>query len=475
MLPLWPARWLPLWPALLLACASPVTGVTRPAVPGIDSDPPDATGCDVAVTGSCAGYNVLLITLDTWPKFGPIGEDNLTHTPVIARYFAEATVVRGRSSAAWTSPSGIALGRGIAAADDIVTSFLPIVNEPIGHVEDSETTAYEWLSEYGDVRYITGNPTFLLATNAYQLDSYAEYADGGLAQAVTTLVPDEQALGGRPFFTHLHVGELHDPLRDYAGVCASQLDPLPRILADAGGTGMNALMIYLTVHWASYSTDEQTGILDWVRCLQGEEAAWVDEILAGLLHSLDSEGLLDRTLVAFSADHGEGFGTVPALVDYNGDGSTVGEFLFGHSNTLSPTLTTIPMAFWVRGGEPREVDVTLDVSQIWPTLLDTLSLPIPPAMTALPLSAADAGIKRGFVCSGETDAGVPLAPSFSVLDPGDNMLYTKHRDLGFQIYDLASDPWGSVDLAATVVVPTSVIDVVEEMEMEAPLVCVPRG
>ena len=459
---------LPLWPALLLlACSLPGPGMPPPVVV-VDS-------CDVAISGSCAGYNVLLITMDTWPKFGPIGEDNLTHTPVIAGYFAEGTVVRGRSSAAWTSPSGIALGRGIAAADDIVTSFMPVVNVPIGHVEDSETTAYEWLSEYGDVRYVTGNTTFLLATNAYQLDTYAEYADGALARAAESIVPDPQALDGKPFFYHLHVGELHDPLRDYAGVCEARLDPLPQSLADAGGTGMNGLMIYLTVHWANYSTDEQTSILDWVRCLQSEEAGWVDSIIGGLLTTMDGAGLLDRTLVVFTADHGEGFSTVPALVDYDGDGSTAGEHLFGHSNSLSPTITTVPMAFWVHGGEPRELSTFLDVSQVWPTLLDTLGLPIPAAMTALPLSAADGGIMRGFLCSGETDVGVPLAPSFSVLDPADDTLYYKHRDLGFQIYDLRADPWGAVDLATTLVVPSAVIDVVTAMERDAPTVCVSRG
>ncbi len=84
--------------------------------------------------------------------------------------------------------------------------------------------------------------------------------------------------------------------------------------------------------------------------------AYVDELVGELLASLESEGILENTIVVITSDHGEEF-------DDNGDG------YWGHTGNFTGFQTKVPLVVHIPGGEPAVIAETTTHVDIPPTLL----------------------------------------------------------------------------------------------------------
>jgi arylsulfatase A-like enzyme len=122
---------------------------------------------------------------------------------------------------------------------------------------------------------------------------------------------------------------------------------------------------------------------DWrfVHAAYDEEIAFVDAQLGRLRRGLEERGILERGIVALTADHGE------ELFDHGG---------FEHGHTLYEELVRVPLVFWgagVRAGRETEPVSLVDVAptlleaaglapvgrveglSLWPNLSDTAAIP----------------------------------------------------------------------------------------------------
>ncbi|MEM6456594.1 MAG: sulfatase, partial [Acidobacteriota bacterium] len=110
------------------------------------------------------------------------------------------------------------------------------------------------------------------------------------------------------------------------------------------------------------------------------EIAYADESLGVMLDHLERLGVRDRTLVVFTADHGEGRG------EHNE--ST-------HSMLVYNSTMRVPLIVAVPGGQPagRRVDERVSTVDILPTVLDLLGI-APPAECRPSTHARRRGVRR---------------------------------------------------------------------------------
>jgi hypothetical protein len=184
---------------------------------------------------------------------------------------------------------------------------------------------------------------------------YAEFAGFRAAK------PDARAIVERvtrmlprlapPFFLYVHLVDPHDP---YAPE-----KPWGR----APGEGRP----YVQPQWFEVR-GEMLGAaaLARMRDQYDGEIAEMDAQIAVLLARLDAAGLLDDTLVAFTADHGEEFGEHGGL---------------RHGRTLFEESLRVPFVLWARSGLPaRAGREPFHLVDFTPTVLDALGVPAPPGL-----------------------------------------------------------------------------------------------
>jgi len=89
---------------------------------------------------------------------------------------------------------------------------------------------------------------------------------------------------------------------------------------------------------------------------------WVDSLLGHLFRELEERGLRERTVIVFSADHGEAFG------EHGGEGHA--RNVYGEV-TQTPLIMSFPFRF-----EPGiVVEARSENVDLWPTVLELLGLP----------------------------------------------------------------------------------------------------
>jgi len=165
------------------------------------------------------------------------------------------------------------------------------------------------------------------------------------------------------------------------------------------------------------------------------EVATADAALGPLLEPLLASGRGGRTLVVLTADHGESLGE-------HGE-ATHG--IFAYEATLRvPLVLYQPTRL-----APRRVKAPVRHVDILPTVLDALSLPVPPGLPGQSLLAVATGARPGAeasyfeALSGCLNRG--WAPLHGAIRGG-----TKYVDLPVpELYDLGSDPGEQHNLAAT--------------------------
>ncbi len=169
-----------------------------------------------------------------------------------------------------------------------------------------------------------------------------------------------------------------------------------------------------------------------VRDLYRAEVRTVDTAVGSVLETLDRTGLSAHTLVVVVADHGEEF--------WEHGGSE-------HGRTVYEEVIRVPLIMRWPGHLPagtRVMEITR-ITDVAPTILDLLDLPVPPERdgeTTVPLVRGEAAAPRVALTEnmllGEERVGVRTA----------HHKYVRWEDGREELYDLRHDPQERHDLAA---------------------------
>ena len=375
---------------------------------GRDEEPDQLVSISSEWRGEIApnDLNVVLITIDTLrsDRVSAYGSD-LVDTPNIDRFASEGVLF---SNAASTVPFTL------PAHSSILTGLYPPghgVRENVGYTLDPGIpTLAEVLSSGGwntagfvsafvlDGRWGIGRgfdhyfDDFDLAEfDTPNLSSVQRSGDVTIAEAVRWL---DSRPKSSPFFLWLHLYDPHDP----------------------------------------YTPPEPFKSMYPNRPYEGE-VAYTDSLIGEFRTSLEERGLLDRSLVILTADHGEGLG----------DHGEASHGFFVYDTTIHVSLIVRPPAGLVAG---RVVDSAVSHVDIFPTILDAARLAAPKAVhgqSLLPMVAGEnVELDRGVY----SESLYPLlhygwAP-LRVIRTGNRKLISAPRP---EVFDFRTDPHEVKNLA----------------------------
>jgi arylsulfatase A-like enzyme len=247
--------------------------------------------------------------------------------------------------------------------------------------------------------------------------------------------------GGEPFFLWVHLYDPHGPY--------TPPPPFDRVDGSLDGGRTHG-------DWYGVPVEERGEILAdprelrVLRALYAGEVSYADQQVGRLLATLRSLGLMERTLTVLTSDHGE------SLTEHG--------YYFDHSVALYepdlrvPLLLRLPGRKWAGSRIQRLAGLT----DVTPTVLDLLGLPIPRRLDGSPLlrdlaTAAKAGPAPvpavvSAVFQGEIAGAKKLLAlrtrehKYIRVSPwwGDHLLIPGREEL----YDLVRDPGEEHDLAA---------------------------
>lgn len=387
-------------------------------------------------------WNVLVIVLDAQraDRMGLYGHDRDT-TPYLERLATESVVFEQCFSvSAWTSP-------GVVSA---FTGLGPLVH--------GQTTRYD----YVDDTLVT--PLDVLRGRGVQ--PIARETDGPTVRGVgfrqgylpvlrhgPEVVEWLASRSGR-WAAWVHIKGTHLPydppayhLRRFGG---DRLDtPAIRAVRENGtvypqdyGLSWNPPVI------ASFTAEEQAVIRD---LYDGDVAAQDDEI-GRMVEHLRERGVLDRTLLVITADHGE------ELFEHG----WVGHASTGYQGKLTDELLHIPLLVRVPGGTlAGRSDALVQQSDIMPTVFDLLGVPEEgldapfQGRSLVPLMRGEGqGSEHVFAVTTKKGWTTPLDEtrdgSIMVRTADRKLIRTREGDaVTVQAFDLVADPGEQVDLWPT--------------------------
>ena len=239
--------------------------------------------------------------------------------------------------------------------------------------------------------------------------------------------------GPRPFFLYVHTMEPHAPYTP----SAEDLRPFA-LDAYQGTTDTRALL-----RLGQLGTLDPDG-LRFLRSRYEGEVHQNDRAFGGLVDGLRARGLDDKTVVVFTADHGEEF------LEHGGT---------EHAKTLYQEMVRVPLVVRMPGGRPggRREKGTVQQIDLMPTVLGLAGLPPPRA-----LPGRDLRVRLTGSPAPETPAPVLFSEErFAVVDKvaaraGDLKLIFNNdgpalwrAKAHLELYDLASDPLERRNLAAS--------------------------
>lgn len=168
------------------------------------------------------------------------------------------------------------------------------------------------------------------------------------------------------------------------------------------------------------------------RTLYDEGLYWTDHELGPLLGALEELGIAENTIVVFVSDHGEEFRE---------------HGFYGHGQSNFGAVIDVPLIVYdPRTPGPRVVDHRVMNVDVLPTVLDLVGAPIP---------AAARGVSLAPSIHGEEQPELPARLLYSegatngyvgAVIAGDYKLHVRRAGRR-RLYDLASDPDESTDLA----------------------------
>lgn len=245
------------------------------------------------------------------------------------------------------------------------------------------------------------------------------------------------------FFAWLHFVDVHTPYRppppyDRFYYDDDERDPAKRSLARIWPT----LPLHMSDHpffqaWLEGITD-----VDWVLAQYQGAVTYVDDEIGRLLDTLETRGLLDRTAIVLTSDHGESLGEH--------------DMYFVHTGLYEPTVH-VPLITYFPGSGRQGVDVreVVELVDVLPTVLEYLEVPVPQNIrghSLWPLINGEVAPER--IAMSE-HAGRNLVALRSERFKYVRHLRTLHVQPSYpfvdgreELYDLRSDPLERFDLAS---------------------------
>lgn len=241
----------------------------------------------------------------------------------------------------------------------------------------------------------------------------------------------------RPFFAFLNFFDAHDPYLLPPGV-VPRFRSEPLSIAD-----MILLRDWVRLDKSTVTPEQAALAIDaYDECL-----AELDSQIGVLLDELEARGVLDKTLLILTSDHGEQFGE---------------HGRFGHGLSLYDEETRVPLLISLPGGAlaGRSVDDPVSLADLPATVLDLLGLsagsPFPGGSLASTWTDRPEPVSRAYTeLRGRIDIGAgaldqkgrdPARTWQSVVADGSSLI--RRGDGRELLYDLAADPAQTNDLAA---------------------------
>lgn len=371
--------------------------------------------------------NVVLVVVDALraDHLGCYGYDRET-TPEIDRLAENALVfANAYSNATFTFPS----------TASIFTATLPVVHRIAWHEDRQEqmrriSDEYTLLTEvFHDAGYRTGLLTFpgwVSPTANYMqgVDVRVESKrdDRDLLEHARQFI--EQSAQG-PFFLYLHFIELHDyfhPQHLFEDVDPAAAEISQELLALRDMTNRGAYRSMVRDLPAKLTDSD----LEFLITTYDRKLRETDSIIGDLARHLERQGLLEDTLLAITADHGEQF-LEHGLLVHGGDA-------FYNDVLRVPFVVSNPALFEVK----ESVTIPVSSIDIGPTLLDLAGLDAPPVFQGESLIGRNDDDRVVFATDGQTWKAVSRHWSYIV---------SKRNDRE-ELYDLSSDPGETRNLAA---------------------------
>jgi arylsulfatase A-like enzyme len=407
----------------------------------------------VAGVGGCARGpeppNVVLIVMDTTraDRCSFEGYDRPT-TPCLDAFAKDAVVFRDAwSPAGWTGPAHASLFTGLNPTHHL---FQTGARSFLG---DEFPTLAEWLRQGG---YATGcfsnnlfvSPEFGLTQGFDHVEPIDARKDRPVPWAAQTHAAalgwaESQARAGRPFFLFVNDMEPHLPYAPPDDVARRFVrgSPTDAELADARA--------YEFPHSTKFAagaealSDRQIALLS---DLYDAEIATLDAEIGRLLERLAADGLLDKSIVIVTGDHGELLGQ-HHMIEHG--------FSLHRAARQVPLLVRYPGRF--DGG--RRVDDVVRLHDLPPTVLELCGLPVPTGLDGKSL-LGDIGHRSSRAVQGASPAGGeriegavpgidagPLTVGMQAVYDG-RFDYLRYDDGREELYDVTKDPAEAQNLIA---------------------------
>ncbi len=301
--------------------------------------------------GTLGVENVILISIDTLraDHLGPYGNARVK-TPNFDKLAAESIVFENAYSAAPTTlPSHTSLMTGSYPHTHGVSK-----NGDMVHPENqmmAETLKEAGFRTLGVSGAFPLNPKF-----AFDQGFEAYFANVGDNAKVTDAVLKKtpQRAGGR-MFLFIHYWDVHWPYAPPAPFDTMYRKDL---------MGLNGSMEELKEIRAGMHRGEADAFArsEVMKDLYAGEVSWTDQQIGRLLEGLDEQGLLDKSLLIITSDHGEAF---DEHKDY-----------WDHGPSTYNSVTHVPLIIRLPGGKGGGTRVSSLVSNIdvMPTVLEVLNL-----------------------------------------------------------------------------------------------------
>ena len=218
----------------------------------------------------------------------------------------------------------------------------------------------------------------------------------------------------------------------------------------------------VTVAELGLSPEEVAKLVTTIELLYKLDVLRLDKLFGSVLQEIEARGLLDETLIAFTADHGE--------IMYRDHAF----FFWTHGYQQAPEVIGVPLVMHIPGVEPRTYDAVTRSIDVFPTLLGLSGLPYPSDhVQGVDLSGEirNGGERDGLLAFSHSDVlphliveggRLPATKNFGSLFPrrdpelmwvsvrAGNRFYKLRRlsDRGFSsfVFDLEEDPLESTNL-----------------------------
>jgi arylsulfatase A-like enzyme len=349
--------------ALVLAVIVAVTGVTVRTARAWTA----RREVSALPTPAAAAPNVLLIVLDTVraANLGLYGYQRPT-TPALQQWAAESTVFdRAIATAPWTLPSHSSLFTG-RTAGELRTDWLTPLSE-------TPRTLAEALRNQG---YATGGfvaNLFYTSSESGLARGFAHYDDYRIS---LPLVLFHSSLGRIDIKSRVpqarSIGQAWEALLTsrvkHANVSTFDRRPADQVAAafldwQRGVTDRPffAFLNFFDAHAPYLASESSRPLFSYNRLSSRDRydaaIAWLDHVVGTLLASLQQRGVLDRTIVIVTSDHGEQFGE---------------HGLIEHGNSLYLPLLNVPLLVRYPPAVPRglRVGTVVSLRNVAATILD---------------------------------------------------------------------------------------------------------